>query len=521
MIRKIIVFAASALFSHFAAADDSQITGTQTIQLRALGTFKSGPYDHGAAEIASYDVATRQAYVVNGFANAIDVFNLAQPDKPALVNQIKLKDYGSPNSVAVKRGLVAVAVAAKPKHDPGSIVVFDLTGKHLNTFKVGALPDMVTFTPDGNVILSANEGEPNDDYTIDPEGSVSLIPVGEDIRQQSQADVRTADFSAFNTQTLDPAIRIFGKNASVAQDLEPEYITVSADSQTAWVALQENNALAVIDIAASKVTALLPLGTKSHALPGNGIDASDEDGGVHIRTWPVEGMYQPDTITSYAVDGETFIVTANEGDARDYDGYSEETRVGKMNLSKTLIQAYPKLTSKNQLGRLKVSKVGADTDDDGKADRLLAYGARSFSIWSAQGKLVFDSGDQFEQITAQHDPGLFNIDDDRSDNKGPEPEALALGEVDGRVYAFVGLERTGGVMVYDITNPADAAFVDYFTTRNTEAVEDLPEAGDIAPESIVFVSADDSASGQPFLITANEVSGTVSTYAISVRPEKD
>ena len=164
-----------------------------------------------------------------------------------------------------------------------------------------------------------------------------------------------------------------------------------------------------------------------------------------------------------------------------------------------------------------MSQVGADTDGDGKADRLLAYGARSFSIWSAQGDLIFDSGDQFEQITAQLEPALFNVDDDRSDNKGPEPEALALGEIEGRIYAFIGLERTGGIMIYDITEPAAAAFVHYFTTRKAVADDDTPEAGDIAPESIAFVSAKDSASGQPFLITANEVSGTVSTYAISVR----
>lgn len=517
MIRKIFVLAACAVFSHFAAADGSQITATQSIQLSALGTFKSGPYDQGAAEIVSYDAATKQAYVVNGFAKTIDVFSLAHPDKPALVNQIKLNAYGAPNSVAVKRGLVAVAVAAKPKQDPGSIVVFDLSGNHLNSFKVGALPDMVTFTPDGTAILSANEGEPNDDYTIDPEGSISIIQVGDDIRKQSQANVSTADFTAFNTQAIDPAIRIFGKNASVAQDLEPEYIAVSADSKTAWVALQENNALAVVDIATSKVTALLPLGTKSHAQAGNGIDASDEDGGIHIQPWPVEGMYQPDTIASYTVSGETYIVTANEGDARDYDGYSEETRVGKMNLSKSLTEAYPKLSSNKQLGRLKVSKVGADVDDDGKVDRLLAYGGRSFSIWSAHGELVFDSADQFEQITAQANPALFNIDDDRSDDKGPEPEALALGKIDDRTYAFIGLERTGGILVYDITEPANATFVHYFSTRQAVADDDSPEAGDIAPEGIAFVSAQDSANGQPFIITANEVSGTVSTYAISVR----
>jgi 2',3'-cyclic-nucleotide 2'-phosphodiesterase/3'-nucleotidase/5'-nucleotidase len=518
MIRKAILFTLCGIFSHFSAADDTQKNPPQSLKLSTLGSYKSGPYDQGAAEIVSYDAATKRAYVVNGFQKTIDIISMEQPAAPDLVGQIKLKSYGSPNSVAVKNGMVAVAVAAKPKQNPGSVVVFDLQGQHLNTFQVGALPDMVTFTPDGKIILSANEGEPNDDYTIDPEGSISLIRVGEDIRTQDQSDVSTADFRAFNTQNIDSRIRIFGKNASVAQDLEPEYITVSSDSKTAWVALQENNALAVVDISESKVTKLLPLGTKSHATPGNGFDASDEDGGINIQTWPVEGMYQPDTIASYDVDGDTYIVTANEGDSRDYDGYSEETRVGKMTLSKQLAKANPKLAKKKKLGRLKVSKEGADTDGDGKADRLLAYGARSFSIWSAQGELVFDSGDQFEQITAKANPALFNVDDDRSDNKGPEPEALALGKINTRTYAFIGLERTGGIMVYDITTPKQASFVDYFSARHVVQDEESAEAGDIAPEGIAFVSAAESATGEPFIITANEVSGTVSTYAISIKP---
>jgi len=494
----------------------------ERIKLSTLGTIKSGPYEEGAAETVSYDADTQQAFVSNGFSKAIDAISLAKPTLPSLRFSIDIKPYGaSPNSVAVKDGLVAVAVQARSKQGLGSLVVFDTSGMHLNTFTVGALPDMVTFTPDGKTILVANEGAPSDDYTVDPEGSISLVEVGLDIAKQSQSDVRTADFKAFNTIKLDPKIRIFGKNASVAQDLEPEYISVSSDSKTAWVSLQENNALAVIDIAGGKVTALLGLGTQSHNNAKTAIDASDKDDGINIKPWPVEGMYQPDSIASYSANGRNYIVTANEGDARDYQGYSEETRVAKMDLDKNLLETNPSLSKKNALGRLKVSKVGADTNANGKIDKLYSYGTRSFSIWNEQGAQVFDSGSQFARVLARDYPKLFNQGDSRSDDKGAEPEALAIGQVGESTYAFIGLERSGGVMVYNISEPANAFFVDYLNNISPELKADDPKAGDQGPESIAFVSAADSPNGKPFIITANEVSGTVSVYAItSAEPKR-
>jgi hypothetical protein len=193
--------------------------------------------------------------------------------------------------------------------------------------EVGALPDMLVFTPDGKRVLVANEGEPNDAYDVDPEGSVSIIDLPNDITKLTQANVRTATFDKFNDAELDPSIRIFGPGATVAQDLEPEYITVSKDSKTAWVALQENNAIAVLDIDSGEFTALRGLGFKDHRLPGNELDVSDRDKQINITNWPVFGIYQPDAIASYDYQGRTYIVTANEGDARDYDGFSEEFRV--------------------------------------------------------------------------------------------------------------------------------------------------------------------------------------------------
>jgi len=485
------------------------------IKLSPLSMLKLGPYDQGASEIVSYDPTTQRAFVTNGYTNAIDVISLRKPASPKKEFSIDLKPFGVPNSVAVKQELVAVAVAAKPKQNPGSVVVFDVNGKHLNTFEVGALPDMVTFTPNGKFILSANEGEPNDDYSNDPEGSVSIISVSDDINAQTQSSVRTADFSSFNSKELDPEVRVFGPGASAAEDFEPEYITVSADSKSAWVSLQENNALALLDIENGVVTQVLPLGTRSHNNTKTAIDASDKDQGINIKPWPIEGLYQPDTIASYQAHGKTYIVTANEGDARDYTGYSEESRVATMSLDKSLLDSSPNLKSDENLGRLKVSTVGADINGDGRADKLYSFGTRSFSIWNTQGQQVFDSSSQFERITARNYPRLFNLGDGRSDDKGPEPEALAVGKVGDSIYAFIGLERTGGVMVYNITKPKKAFYVDYLNTISPQLEADDPNAGDIAPESIVFVSAKDSPNDQPFIITANETSGTLALYGIS------
>jgi 2',3'-cyclic-nucleotide 2'-phosphodiesterase / 3'-nucleotidase / 5'-nucleotidase len=327
-------------------------------------------------------------------------------------------------------------------------------------------------------------------------------------------------FERFNDAEIDPAIRIFGPNATVAQDLEPEYIAISPDGSTAYVSLQENNALAVVDIAAAEVTALVALGYKDHSMEGAGLDASDRDGGINILPWPVLGMYQPDTIVAYAVDGATYIVTANEGDARDYAGFSEETRVADLTLDPDAYPNAEELQAEENLGRLRTTTATGDSDGDGAVEQIYSYGARSFTIWDSAGKLVWDSGDQFEQIVAQRLPDFFNAQgggdfDSRSDDKGGEPEALALGVIDGRTYAFVGLERQSAIFVYDITDPLAPSFIDFVSNWNPEGSMDDGSAGDVSPEGMVFIPAEDSPSGQPLLVVANEFSGTVTIWTIN------
>jgi len=490
------------------------------IELRVLGTYSSGIIDDSAAEIVAYDAKSRRLFVTNASEDSIDIISIRNPRSPRKISSIDLSPYGSPNSVAVKRGIVAVAVEAPVKQDLGSVLMFDRKGRFLKQLTVGSLPDMLTFTPDGSKIIVANEGEPNDDYTVDPEGSISVIEVSRPIRQMTQAAVTNLNFNQFDNQVLDDSLRIFGPNASVSQDLEPEYITVSKDSKTAWVTLQENNGLAVVDLQNKKITQLVGLGTKSFDSIQTAMDASDKDDVINIKPWPVKGFYQPDSITSYEYDGQTFLITANEGDARDYDGFSEEDRVDDLVLDSAITDQYPNIQDDEQLGRLKTTTVNGDTDQDGDVDQIFAYGARSFSIWDAAGNIVYDSGSDFARITASIDPRIFNGGDKRSDDKGAEPEAVTVGKVAGQTYAFIGLERTGGIMVYNVTDPLSPYFVQYINNTNPEGDVDLGTAGDVAPEGIVFIPQAKSPIRAPLLAVTNEVSGTTTLYKIERRRAK-
>jgi len=501
------------------------------LSLEVIGQHQTGVFDDGAAEIVAHDPRTQRLFKVNAAATTVDVLDINDPTNPVLVNTIDASSLGGgANSVAVHKGVVAVAIEANDAQAPGVVAFYDAYDLALlKTVTVGALPDMVTFTPNGRFALVANEGEPNDDYTVDPEGSVSIIDLR---RGLAKARVRTADFSSFNgleDELRAQGVRIFGPGASAAQDLEPEYITVSRNSRIAWVSLQEANALAVVNIRRAKVIDILPLGTKDHSLPGNELDASNKDDAINITSWPVMGMYMPDGIDSYHFRGLPYIVTANEGDSRDYDGYSEEERIEDLNLDPVAFPDAEELQKEENLGRLKTTTANGDTDGDGDFDELYSYGARSFSIWSASGELVFDSGSDFEDITASELPDDFNSTNDendsfdnRSDDKGPEPEGVVLGTIRGRTYAFIGLERVGGIMVYDVTNPYDVRFVEYVNNRDFGVEAQLaddsvnPEVGDLGPEGLAFIPWYQSPNRRPLLVVGNEVSGTTTVFQVNL-----
>ncbi|GAB4113469.1 MAG: hypothetical protein OHK0050_16690 [Roseiflexaceae bacterium] len=504
------------------------------ISLNRIGRYDT-TLGAGSAEIVAFDPVSKRMALVNAASQTVDIVDISNPATPTKLLSIDTTPYGgAPNSVDVRSGVIAVAVEATPKTNPGKVVFFNTNGVLLNQVTVGSLPDMLTFTPNSKQVLVANEGEPssyNQVDSVDPEGSISIITLPSAgigaITTTMVLTATTVAFTDFNVggsrnAELSSEIRIFGPNASVAQDLEPEYITVSPDSSTAYVTLQENNAVAIVSIATGAITAIVPLGYKDHSVLGNGLDSTDREGGsagtgtISISQDPVLGMYQPDAIASFVKDGQIYLVTANEGDARDYTGFAEEARVSTLDLDNTVFPNEATLKTTGQLGRLTVTTTRGDLEIDGDYDQIYAFGARSFSIWNGTtGALVFDSGDEIEQRTASLAPTFFNSDgatdsfDTRSDNKGPEPEAAEVASIGGRIYAFIGLERIGGVMVYDITTPTSPTFVQYATGRGTGG-------DDIAPEGMSYIAPEESPNGKPLLLVANEVSGTVAIYEISV-----
>ena len=326
--------------------------------------------------------------------------------------------------------------------------------------------------------------------------------------------MQTATFDSFNGQEAAlraAGVRIF-EGKSVSMDVEPEYIAISPDGATAMVTLQEANAVALLDIATATFTKIVPLGLKDW----NGLllDISDRDGAGGTASMKLVsdshlfGMYMPDAIASYQAGGQTYYVMANEGDDRDDFLNPDETiRVGSSSydFDNALFPNEAALKDQAALGRHTVSNapgLRGDTDGDGDIDQILTYGGRSFSIVDQQGNRVFDSGDVLERIIVEKFPALF--DDTRSDNKGPEPEGLTIGQVGGTTYAFVALERSNITLAFDITNPANVTYAG--AARN---------AGDVSPEGLLFIPAADSPSGKDLLVASNEVSNNITVFELN------
>ena len=520
------------LFGSKVHAEDKPII---PITLNVLSTFQKGDpaaiFDESAAEIVKYHHPSRRLFIVNANDKIIDIVDISDVTNPTLVTSIDVSSMGSPNSVDVRPGgrskEIAVAVANDDPTKRGWVAFYDVDGNFLKSVQVGFLPDMVTYDHRGYNVLVANEGEPNDDYTVDPEGSVSIIS-----RYRSSFRVREVRFDKLTKEQLE-GVRITGREGvtlTPAQDIEPEYISVGPYGRYAYVTLQENNTVAKIDIYRASLAAMLPLGSVNHAEYGNSLDASNKDDAIRMANWPVKGLPMPDAIATYRVGRETYFVTANEGDGRDreveVDGedvliYSDEARVKDVNLNPISFPLAETLQDQANLGRLKIVATEGDLDGDGEYEELYSFGTRSFSIYNSKGERVFDSGSDFEAIIANRLPDEFGSTndengsfDDRSDDKGPEPEGVEFGEINDRTYAFIGLERIGGIMIYDVTDPKNSYFVDYVNNRNFAGDAEAGTAGDLGPEGLKFISSKDSPNKKDLLVVGNEVSGTTTIYEI-------
>ncbi len=501
---------------------------TRDLEATRIGEYRSGAaFATGGAEsvqVRSYDDGVRHlhAWIANGAERAIDIVSFDDPANPVRVKRVDVsvvegQPTAGPTSVAIDplgRG-IAISIRNATLQQPGWIQLLNLNGDVVDTVAVGALPDMLTFSPDGSLILVANEGEPSDSYLVDPEGTVTLVDIGAGFLVSGTT---TAGFAGVPSSG---DVRTIGPNASdPTLDYEPEHVLIEPSGDVAWVILQENNAIAKLDLGTRTFVEVRGLGVRDHSVAGGGLDPSDQDSGIAIASWPVSGFYQPDGAAFLEVRGQRLLVTANEGDARRYSGFDEVARVGDLALESPLTND---LKNNTKLGRLKVTTTRGDLDEDGKFEALFAFGTRSISIFDPRDPSapVWDSADALEQMTAAALPNDFNSDSDsnasfdgRSDDKGPEPEGIVVGIVSRRKYAFVGLERVSGVAVFAVGDPENSVPAGYFTSRDFALPADDAEAGGIGPEGLAFVAAEASPTGRALLLVANETSGTVDVWEI-------
>lgn len=500
--------------------DDTRVKGyydsTGSLQLELAGRHNSGAMnaDGGSLEIVTYNPVNGYAYAVSGVKGKLIAVNLngelagdkvvnlegVEYDVKALVNGFA---YGDMTSVAVSPdgSKLAIAIQAENYAENGVVALFackaDGSLELLSTVKVGVQPDMLTFAGDGT-ILTADEGEPRKGLnSVDPKGSVTIITI-DGTNNMNAKSVYFDDFDAKRAELTSAGVLV-QKDRIPSEDFEPEYIAVAGNN--AYVSLQEANAIAVLDITAGAFTNVYPLGFQNYGETKVDLEKNDT---IELKNYEnVYGIKMPDGISAVTIDGKTYLLTANEGDSRaDWSGFDNEYE------NKTSPTGNVTLDSK-------VVWFNANMWDGLDNDKAYVFGGRSFSIYEVTANgldLVFDSGSEFEQVTAEKLPDYFNTSNDktsldnRSGKKGPEPESVVTGVAGGKTYAFIAIERIGGVMVYDITNPANATFANYINSREFDDVI----KGDVSPEGLCFVS--DSKAGSELLLTACEVSGTLAVY---------
>ena len=481
-----------------------------------LSSYSTGYADPegGVAEIVKFNKENNCMYLVSGKTQTLDIVKVNADGSTELVKKVDIAALGTANgfsagditSVDVNTGrdLVAIAVQNADYTDNGVIVTLDYEGNFVAKYEAGVQPDMVTFSPNGNCILSANEGEPREGYeATDPMGSVTVV----DLNSKTVQTITFETFDSSRAQLVENGV-LLKSGAAPSVDLEPEFIAVSSDSKTAYVTLQENNAVAALDLTSGTWKYVKGLGFKDHSAEGNALDL-DQDGKIDIRNEAVYGVYMPDGISVVTIGGKDYLITANEGDAREWGDYEN-------------IDSDKLVLSDGEKAGKKIEYLDTSKTDGLESGKTYILGGRSFSIWNADTlKQVFDSGDDFEVITAAEFPEHFNSGHDeagldkRSHKKGVEPESVSVLETNGKIYAIVGLERMGGIMVYDISDPDKAVYADYLNVRGfSETVTDLDCLGDLGPEGICTISAEDSPTGNAMILVANEISGTVTVAQI-------
>ena len=515
--------------------------------IELLATIDSGSGE-GGAEIPTFHFRSERLFTTNGAENRIDVYDLSDPADPEFMKSVSLDEYGDGiTSVAAGRKSIVAAVEVDPTFasdgtptvNSGVLVVMDTDGDVVSSIELdGVLPDSVTFAKDETTALVAIEAEPvcaadnpatadvdeSADFSLanDPEGQVVIV----DLSDPANPTKKNVDFSGFTAAEAAAAgLVVSTVQTDFAKDVEPEYVA-AIDNNTAYATLQEANGIAEIDLNTATVTQIFSAGQVDRAVVG--LDASNRDDDDNLETFDnVVGLNQPDTLATFAIHMDNYFITANEGDAREYDCIDDDDRAADLTLDPTAFPTAADLQLDENLGRAKVDSNFGDTDGDGDYDQIGLRGGRSMTIFK-NGELLFDTEEliatEMKKIVGDDIlmNGQFEIDGEnvvydassRADDKGGEPEGVAIGTTGERRVAVLGLERFSALLFFDITDPAAPTLISW---EQMQPIADTPlsESKAWSPEGIVFVPSWQSPNGKPLVITSYEMSGTLSIHQIT------
>ncbi|XP_046549457.1 mesenchyme-specific cell surface glycoprotein-like [Haliotis rubra] len=449
-------------------------------------------------------------------------------------------------------GYIFTALDNRTERANGKMIVFryNPATKQINEVlqvQVGAIPDMVKPTRDCSKIIVAVEGEayeypPN--HIIDPPGLVVIVNFPSGVG--GNTIISTLNFERFNERV--PFLEQSGvrhvyreNNNPFSNDVEPEYVAINADDTKAYIMLQENNAVATVDLETETISEVYGLGYKNWT--SLKLDPSDRDGGANMNSYTVYGMYQPDSFVHFQFKGGNYLVMANEGDAKVYEygayQWSEEERGSKVapqDLYNIDFTTQQQLSDNSKLGRLKFGVSPSERDSQGFLKAMFTYGGRGWSIRRAEDmSLIYDSGNDVADRTLQQQFDLFNceLDDEndrpynsfdmRSDNKGAETEDVTVGEIDGYTLFFVANERPGTIMTYSVKDDLSHPKFQHIYSgipetwgRTWQQMYDDWDLTEIDCEDNKFVPASESPTGKPILFAGGSVSGTVSILEVEL-----
>ena len=540
------LFTASALIT---AGQLPALANGATLKITEIAAIASGDGE-GSSEIATYHAGSKRIFATNGVKNTIDIFDISDVANPKKVGAVALSPYGNDvTSVAAGKDVVVAVVNVSDKFSAtgvptttnGKIVVFDTDGKVLSSPDVlGVLPDSVTFAPNGTTALVAIEAQPvcakddpataakeETDYTkaSDPVGGVTVV----DLTNPASPVLRFAGFNQFSVADMRAkGIAVSSVVNNVAKDFEPEFVT-AVDNNYAYVTIQEANAIGRLNIKSATFESVTRAFESNLSIVSR--DTSDRDAGAGPRTYKnVVGASQPDAIAGFTIGSGQYFVTANEGDAREYTCLNDDLRGSALKVDARRFPDWKALSGSAALGRAKVNPTIGDKDGDGDIDTIHLRGSNSMTMYR-NGLVIWDSANLLDQIQTQafgvaningshslsSDKSTMNyVGQDRSDDKGSEPEGVAVGMVGDRRIAILGLERMTALAIFDITVPGNPIFQEWLQMLPTKATP-AKEVKHFSPEGIVFVPADKSPSGKALIITSYELSGSLSIHQIEPR----